>query len=333
METKRIDWIDTAKGIGIICVMIAHIDFGIIEKWINSFHMPLFFFLSGYLFSGKRSTSTFLKRKLRTELLPYFALGFPMLLFDFAFMKYTKGYGPYYLKVQTLNFFVQRRYSTFWFLACLLCLNILFYATYKLLKKDKYLVICAVLFPILGFAFYLLGGKSLPWNMDVCFTAYPFYCMGYLYKKNQDSFHEKVSRFTKTRGRAFLTAIILTLFNWTLTLLSFITMGGGFNFYWNQYGMPLFTYSAAFIGIAVVIIVAKNISFFPLKYVGEHSLLYFAWHQAIMIPLFDFFLDKYHITFPVFALKVAIEILVILLVLTIVNLIMEKTPLKIMLVK
>ena len=46
---KRIDWLDIAKGIAILCIIIGH-SFGKnrIGVFIFSFHMPLFFILSGY---------------------------------------------------------------------------------------------------------------------------------------------------------------------------------------------------------------------------------------------------------------------------------------------
>lgn len=57
-EKKRIDWVDMLKGIAIICVIIGHrtwSDYGalpcMLKSWIYSFHMPLFFFLSGFVFS------------------------------------------------------------------------------------------------------------------------------------------------------------------------------------------------------------------------------------------------------------------------------------------
>ncbi|WP_368384475.1 acyltransferase family protein [Polaribacter sp. AHE13PA] len=40
---KRINWIDQIKGFGIILVVIGH-NFPLIENYIYSFHMPLFFF-------------------------------------------------------------------------------------------------------------------------------------------------------------------------------------------------------------------------------------------------------------------------------------------------
>ena len=47
-----IRWINNLKGFGILLVVLGHIlprdSFG---QWIYAFHVPLFFYLSGYLFS------------------------------------------------------------------------------------------------------------------------------------------------------------------------------------------------------------------------------------------------------------------------------------------
>ena len=53
-ETKRIDEVDILKGIGIILMITGHIEFGsVYDKWIHSFHMPMFFIISGFLFHVK----------------------------------------------------------------------------------------------------------------------------------------------------------------------------------------------------------------------------------------------------------------------------------------
>jgi len=83
----RIDWIDYARGIGIVLVVIGHVLRGLTsadvvprtelvlrtDAWIYAFHMPLFFVLSG-LFAPKsldRPTASFLADKLRTIAYPY----------------------------------------------------------------------------------------------------------------------------------------------------------------------------------------------------------------------------------------------------------------------
>jgi fucose 4-O-acetylase-like acetyltransferase len=83
----RIDWIDYAKGIGIFFVVLGHVLRGLsgsvgladlsrlqaIDAWIYSFHMPLFFFLSGLFskISEAKNTQRFLIDKLRNIVYPY----------------------------------------------------------------------------------------------------------------------------------------------------------------------------------------------------------------------------------------------------------------------
>lgn len=54
VAAKRIDYVDIAKGIGIVLVVMGHNDFALISpfahKLIYSFHMPMFFFMSGMFF-------------------------------------------------------------------------------------------------------------------------------------------------------------------------------------------------------------------------------------------------------------------------------------------
>ncbi len=74
METKRIKWIDNAKGIGIILVMLGHTYLD--DKyvfWFISFHMALFFFLSGCTFYYTSDIKKFISRKCKSLLIPYVA--------------------------------------------------------------------------------------------------------------------------------------------------------------------------------------------------------------------------------------------------------------------
>ncbi|MGN0489678.1 MAG: acyltransferase family protein [Ruminococcus sp.] len=81
---KRMQWLDIAKGIGIILVILGHaprdimrqqffgIDFG--YQFIYAFHMQLFFIVSGYLFCisvNKYSPGKFLKKRVQSLLMPW----------------------------------------------------------------------------------------------------------------------------------------------------------------------------------------------------------------------------------------------------------------------
>lgn len=93
MQTNqdRIKYLDIAKGIGIILVIMGHSGFlsDTLNFFINSFHMPLFFMVAGMLtfrrgFGGE-TASSFLLKKLRTLAVPY--IWFSLLSFVFCFVE------------------------------------------------------------------------------------------------------------------------------------------------------------------------------------------------------------------------------------------------------
>lgn len=78
---KRIDYIDTAKGIAITLMVIGHSysEDNFLVHWLYSFHMPFFFIISGYLYAAKYSKvsqiSFDINKKVQTLILPYFVWG------------------------------------------------------------------------------------------------------------------------------------------------------------------------------------------------------------------------------------------------------------------
>lgn len=73
LPTKnRILWADAAKGIGIVLVVFGHFIFNYndaVRNFIYSFHMPLFFIISGFLFK-KRELSVTIKRVIKKFVIP-----------------------------------------------------------------------------------------------------------------------------------------------------------------------------------------------------------------------------------------------------------------------
>lgn len=74
-NTARIEFIDVAKGIGIICVMLGHLGCSMIDRVVFTFHMPLFFLISGYFLKIKTPFNVFVKHRAKRLLIPYYATG------------------------------------------------------------------------------------------------------------------------------------------------------------------------------------------------------------------------------------------------------------------
>ena len=78
--------LDITKGIGIILVIIGHFSFLPLQVWkfIFSFHMPLFFIVSGYLFKPKGIKES-LSKDFKRLMIPYFVTCLIILAFYLAY--------------------------------------------------------------------------------------------------------------------------------------------------------------------------------------------------------------------------------------------------------
>lgn len=89
--SKRIEYIDIARGIGILLVVLGHNDFALVSPFayqvIYSFHMPLFFFLSGYFINPSIGSWEFIKKRFNSLLKPYLFTIFMIYFVSVSFEK------------------------------------------------------------------------------------------------------------------------------------------------------------------------------------------------------------------------------------------------------
>ena len=71
-QTKRITYIDAAKGLGIVLIVFGHIASNdALRQYIYSFHVPVFFFLSGMTYRLKEDLAGTWKKRMSRLYLPY----------------------------------------------------------------------------------------------------------------------------------------------------------------------------------------------------------------------------------------------------------------------
>lgn len=295
---KRIDWVDVAKGICMICVILVHVEEAFMPEVLVSmkipmytFHMPVFFFMSGYLFSTKSSFGEFLKNKCRRILVPYFCLGGILILFD----TYWAGRNPFgdswfnkdYFMNDLMQLLAQQRYLTLWFIACLFWLSILFYVIVRFVKNEKARAAVVIIMAVFGLEYYRMGGGPLFWNVDVCLTALPFFYAGYLCKTT-DFVNQKVL----VPKRKWIYLVVFVVIDVVCAVVNYEMTGGFLEFFSCQYGFEVLTYICAVAGVFAVIIISDVCNWFPLRYIGINTMLLYAWHQTMMIPLIQQFYSK-----------------------------------------
>lgn len=88
---KRIEWIDIAKGIGILAVILGHCNIPrdmIIYSIIYSFHMPLFFIIGGLFFRNDVDFNILIRKKAKVLIRPYYYTCFAIIILS-AFLAYS----------------------------------------------------------------------------------------------------------------------------------------------------------------------------------------------------------------------------------------------------
>ena len=78
LTMERLNWIDNIKGFGIIMVVMGHMCLLpiAVNHFIYSFHMPLFFMITGYLYHHEESSLFYeVRLNFKRYLIPYFKIG------------------------------------------------------------------------------------------------------------------------------------------------------------------------------------------------------------------------------------------------------------------
>lgn len=69
--SERVDWVDTLKFIGILAVILGHINFPL-NGFIYTWHMPLFFMISGFFIKFDTLFKDFVVKNFKRLMIPYF---------------------------------------------------------------------------------------------------------------------------------------------------------------------------------------------------------------------------------------------------------------------
>ena len=268
-------WLDIAKGYGMIFVIFGHLYHMTAKAIVYIFHMPLFYFLSGYTYNPKGTFKEFFFKKVKRFAIPYIVLGVLNSWVDL----FCEGslYGNNILK-GAIDVLLNQRYLIMWFLTTLFVLEIAMYFVFKKKKDNKRLfIISMVIYVLARIYFYFNPNSRWIWNIDVCFTAQFFFILGKLLANLKILEKEENKRkLLKKMIICFSIMLLLGGINYKLS-------GGRIDIYANDYGLPIITELAALLGIVGTIKLAHittNIRI--LQYIGKNSLTYMLIHPIII---------------------------------------------------
>lgn len=268
----RIDYIDLAKGICILLVVLSHVldDCYSIEypfqRLLEPIRMPFYFILSGLFFKTYDGWFSFFKKKINKILIPYWAFYLIYLIIDMVVAphagEWAHGWG-----------------APLWFLMCLFMMNIGFCTMKTLIKNDWVLYFCVLLVGVVG-----SHTQWLPLRISPATTCLPFFAFGYWLRNNTNFLQQSYS--------------ILTLLSiWVIIGISTYLWGARCGYCSNEYGMHISAlYFCGTIGTVGMLLIAKKIKKLPfVSYVGRYSLIVLVTHYMFLKtfrPLVDLLIDN-----------------------------------------
>ena len=143
-KNGRINYLDSAKGIGIILVCVGHAitnarasidsDYSVLLQFISQFHMPLFFLLGGMVFSDKYVVNPIKSswKKFKAYYIPFVVYNMIFVLLHNVMYEMYIFPDKYDIKmfirttVNVLTMHIQEICGAMWFLRCLLTIVLLF---------------------------------------------------------------------------------------------------------------------------------------------------------------------------------------------------------------
>lgn len=270
---NRIDYIDSAKGIGILLVIIGHTSSGFIRDFIYTFHMPLFFIISGALFKYKSNINLqqFSLKKAKFLLLP---------CFFFTIFYYIINY---LISLDTnLTPLLKDLPGALWFLPILFITEILCYILINSTKTKTSLVIYTILLIYLGHIINYIP-LYIPYSLKTTFSASSFFLIGYLNKSfiiNNKLLYSPLS-------------IILGCLILLIALYLTYTFNVKTEMYRNEMAPLILGYILAIIGSYSIILLSNNIfNNKIINFFGKNSLIVMGVHTSYYNS-YDVFFREY----------------------------------------
>lgn len=266
MNNKRIEYIDIAKGVLILLVVIGHVQqnepFTFLKQLIYTFHMPAFFIISGILFDRSRIANKkffpYIKKKIYTLIIPYFF--FEILSGIVFYIAYSGNYSN--IKGIVMNAITMDCNSTpDWFLPTLFFVNVIAFIETKLKSKP-----IGILLFVLSFAsMFLRFENHYIIIIQRILVSYAFFVVGQYAR----AFTEYFNYFWCFASLAI--TILVSVFNGTVGIYS------------CTYNNAILFFVGSLAGSVFVLSLSKTInSNKALSYLGANSLVIMSTHYVIL---------------------------------------------------
>ncbi|MUT66120.1 acyltransferase family protein [Paenibacillus sp. NEAU-GSW1] len=259
---ERKKWIDVARGLSIILVVMGHAGNELINPYLGWFRMPLFFLVSGLLFKEVPALGywRWAVKRVRFFLVPYCAYGICIAILVALKMRDLSSIPKDLLLLAYGGTVLGGWYGVFWFITCLLVVHLLmgYLSRFSLKKAAIAVALCYAAAHAVSMS--PMAGWDIPWNADVALMAIVFFFLGYIGKTWLPELLDK--------GSAFIPALMV----WFLA--AGLNMGGLWTFRidmkYKIYNQPLLD---LIVPIACVLVVLQ-LCYWASRYKASNALAF-----------------------------------------------------------
>lgn len=272
---KRELWVDYAKGIGIILVVFGHVNRGLYSAGIHistsfyqltdsviySFHMPLFFFLSGLFFMqslDRKNKVQFIASKIDTIVYPYVIWSLLQGTIEATLSRYTNNTSNF---SDILLLFIQPR-AQFWFLYALF---MVFFLATLLYSKSKANYILPLLIAISAALYIYQDNLTKALHLDYITRFFLFFLLGSL-----------AIRYSNVIGRLNISHCLTTML--AFVILEYIFHGHLGRMYTDTGVFSLLVAIEAIFFIVCLSVQLSRVNIFWLRRLGELSIAIYLMH-------------------------------------------------------
>lgn len=276
--TERVEWVDIAKGLAMIFVIVVHCGAHLpLTTILSSFHMPLFFIIAGFfLFSKKQIFKPFVKSKFKTLLIPYLIFGFLLATYStcadiVAHRDITPGFRHIGLLTNTRS---APFFGSLWFLISLFTCEIILYFLNRKTKNGALAITGCILAFCVGGGWLSYSKKGLPLCFDLTLLCMIFCQIGYYIYPYIYSLKKPIY-------------IIDLLFVFSISVIwNYNVMGNSVDLFSNRIGNSFLFFCSALSGSLLVILISMQIGHSSiLKYIGKNSLLYYCLQFLLLMAV------------------------------------------------
>lgn len=298
---ERYDWLDSLKFIGMLYIYIGHLGAaaGKLYPFVFSFHVPLFFFMSGLLCPQvKTGFDVYNKNKksFKSIIIPYFIFS----LIGIAFLCIKNNLGEEQLKTDLwqMVFGVRNEIplGSLWFLPCLFVV-ILYHSILEFILKNRVAIFVISFLIYINTLVWWNGTPSLFFNVDSALHYLSYFSFGAMLSIERiNAWVSPVRGFAKCMNYFVLAGSLL--------VMSYVYFHGMQNPF-AKLGYTQISYAFYFFVTIVLFIpsiaLAKVLNFPSLMTLGKNSILLCGTEQILklsIISLISVFGMKYTISDP-----------------------------------